>query len=282
MTGNWFQAVALGFAVLLAGSLGSTCARAMGDEPATGGETVTQYLTPAILEMIFPGAEKAGEVGGVPPSAALYKGGRQVGYLFSTWDVTQSKGFSDQPLVLLVGLDLGGRITGARIVHHSEPIAILGLHDDEFQRFAENYKGLDVRTGVDVVIKLSSSVLGQESFSQRAAPGTTNSAKIDAVSRATTSSVLMSDAIVRGARIIGRSRGILPSVGTSAAHLDLDRFAPADWPELEAAGAIAHLRILSRDATDKLGDRSRPPAYARGPEPAPFSPSPGSRLRPHG
>ena len=64
-----------------------------------GGETITQYLTPALLEMIFPGAENVGEVGGVPPSAAVYKGGRQVGYLFSTWDVTQSKGFSDQPLV---------------------------------------------------------------------------------------------------------------------------------------------------------------------------------------
>jgi NosR/NirI family nitrous oxide reductase transcriptional regulator len=254
LTGNWIKAVVLGFAVLLAGSLGGSCARAMGDEPIMGGETITQYLTPALLEMIFPGAENVGEVGGVPPSAAVYKGGRQVGYLFSTWDVTQSKGFSDQPLVLLVGLDLGGRITGAGIVHHSEPIAILGLNDEEFQRFAQNYKGLDVRTGVDVVIKLSSSVLGQESFSQRATPGTTNSAKIDAVSRATTSSVLMSDAIVRGARIIGRSRGILPSVGTSAARLDVDRFAPAEWPELEAAGAIAHLRVLYRDATDKLGE----------------------------
>jgi NosR/NirI family nitrous oxide reductase transcriptional regulator len=219
--------------------------------------------------MIFPGAEKIGEVGGVPRSAAVYKGGRQVGYLFSTWDVTQSKGFSDQPLVIIVGLDLGGRITGARIVHHSEPIAILGLHDEEFQRFAENYKGLDVRTGVDVVIKLSSSVLGQESFSQRAAPGTTDAAKVDAVSRATTSSVLMSDAIVRGARIIARSRGILPPVGTRTARLDVDRFAPADWPELQAAGAIGHLRVLYGDVTDKLGEAGAVKGAGGNPAPAP-------------
>jgi NosR/NirI family nitrous oxide reductase transcriptional regulator len=117
MIGSWLKAVALGCAVFLAGSLGSPTARAMGDEPVTGRDTVTQYLTPAILEMIFPGSEKVGEVGGVPPSAAVYKSGRQVGYLFSTWDVTQSKGFSDRPLILLVGLDLGGRITGARLVH---------------------------------------------------------------------------------------------------------------------------------------------------------------------
>jgi NosR/NirI family nitrous oxide reductase transcriptional regulator len=206
--------------------------------------------------MIFPGSEKIGEIGGVPPSAAVYKSGRQVGYLFSTWDVTQSKGFSDRPLILLVGLDLGGRITGARLVHHSEPMAMLGVPDEEFQRFAENYKGLDVRTGVDVVVKLSSSAslaLGQENFSARGAPGTTDAARIDAISRATTSSLLMSDAIVRGARIIARSRGILPPVRTRAARLDVDRFAPANWPELEATGAIAHLRILYGDVTEKLG-----------------------------
>src|SRR6266436_7767700 len=232
MTGNWIKAVVLGSAVLLAGSLGGTCARAMGDEPGTGGETVTQYLTPAIFEMMFPGAEKVGEVDSVPPSAAVYKDRRQVGYLFSTWDVTQSKGFSNRPLILLVGLDLGGRITGARVVHHTEPIAILGLHDEDFHRFAENYKGLDIRTGVDVVIRLSSSVLGQESFSQRAAPGMTDAAKVDAVSRATTSSVLMSDPIVRGARIVARTRGILPPVKTRGARLDVDQFQPADWPAL--------------------------------------------------
>jgi NosR/NirI family transcriptional regulator, nitrous oxide reductase regulator len=269
MTGSWIKAVVLGSVVLLAGSIGGTCARAMGDEPVTGGETITQYLTPAILEIVFPGAEKVREVSGVPPSAAVYKDGRQVGYLFSTWDATQSKGFSNRPLILLVGLDLGGRITGARVVHHTEPIAILGLNDEDFHRFTENYKGLDVRTGVDVVIKLLSSVLGQESFSQRAAPGTTDAAKVDAVSRATTSSVLISDAIVRGARIIARSRGILPPVGTRTARLDVDRFAPADWPKLEAAGAVDHLRVLNRDVADKLGAAGAAKAAGGNPAAAP-------------
>ena len=236
-------------AVLVLASLAGTDAWALGEKPVAGRETVTQYLTPAILEMIFPAAERVGEVGGAPPAAVVYQGDRQLGYIFSTWDVTQSKGFSDQPLILLVGLDLEGRITGARVVHHTEPIGILGLHDEEFQRFAENYQGLDVRAGVDVVVQLSSSVLGQGSFSQRAAPGTAGSVKIDAVSRATTSSVLISDAIVRGARIVGRSRGILPPVGARTARLDIDRFAPADWPELEAVGAIAHLRLHNRDVS---------------------------------
>src|SRR5260370_19716724 len=127
MAGIWIKAVVLGSAVLLAGSLGSACAQAMGDEPLAAGETVTQYLTPAILEMIFPGAEKVGEDGGVPPAAAVYKGGRQVGYLFSTWDVTQSKGFSNRPFILLFCLHLRGRITCALVLPHTEPFALLRL-----------------------------------------------------------------------------------------------------------------------------------------------------------
>src|ERR1700730_17217332 len=121
--------VGWGILLVLAVSLMSSSAQALGDEP-NAGETLTQYLTPAILEAIFPGADKVGEVSGTPPAAAVLKAGRLLGYLFSSWDVTQSKGFSHRPLVLLVGIDLGGHIMGARLVHHTEPISILGLKDE--------------------------------------------------------------------------------------------------------------------------------------------------------
>src|SRR5262249_35246053 len=40
---------------------------------------------------------------------------------------------------------------------------------------------------------------------------------------------------------------------TRGARLDIDRFAAADWPKLEAAGAIGHLRVRKREVADKLG-----------------------------
>jgi NosR/NirI family transcriptional regulator, nitrous oxide reductase regulator len=250
MPAGAIRAVALSLWLALATVSTSETARALGEEPKPG-ETVTQYLTPAILAMIFPGADKVGAVDGTPPAAPVYKDGRQLGYVFSTWDVTQSKGFSDQPLILLVGIDLGGHIAGVRLVRHTEPIAILGLKDEAFHRFTESYKGHDVNTGIDVVSELSSSVLGSGSFSQRSAPGAAAAVKVDAVSRATTSSVLMSDAIVRGARIVARSRGIIASPQAGTARLDVDRFAPADWPALETAHAIAHLHLTYGEARAK-------------------------------
>ena len=269
MTGKSIKFTVWCLVLAIAAGFSASSALALGDEPRPGGETVTQYLTPAILEAIFPGADKVGEVGGTPPAAPISKGSRQLGYLFSTWDVTQSKGFSNRPLILLVGIDLTGHITAARLVHHTEPIGILGIKDELFHRFVDNYKGHDLNDGVDIVSELSSSVLGPGSFSQRSAPGSSAAVKVDAVSRATTSSVLMSDAIVRGGRIVARSRGILgaPKRGTA---LDIDRFAPADWAQLEATGAVAHLHLdygklrdkLSARAAFKLGDPQAAPSDA--------------------
>jgi NosR/NirI family nitrous oxide reductase transcriptional regulator len=252
--------VLLGVMLLLAPGAGGRNALALGDEPRAG-ETVGQYLTPDLLPLVFPGADKIGDVAGTPPAAPVYGNGRQIGYVFSTWDVTQSKGFSNRPLILLVGIDLTGHIAGVRLVHHTEPIAILGLKDEELHRFTTGYAGHDLNQGVDIVSEMSSSVLGPGSFSQRSAPGATTSAKLDAVSRATTSSVLMSDAIVRGARIVARNRGILAPSRAGTAHLDVDRFAPADWPALEAAGAIAHLHLSYGESRARLGGARALPAH---------------------
>ena len=254
MTGQSTKSTLWRVVVAIAAALGASNAWGLGDEPRPG-ETVTQYLTPEILEALFPGADKVGEVDGTPPAASVSMGGHPLGYLFSTWDVTQSKGFSNRALILLVGVDLTGHVTAVRLVHHTEPIGILGIKDELFHRFVDNYKGHDLHEGVDIVSELSSSVLGPGSFSQRSAPGSSAAVKVDAVSRATTSSVLMSDAIVRGGRIVARGRGILGVPKTSNA-LDIDRFAPADWTQLEAAGAIGHLRIGYSELRDKLSARA--------------------------
>jgi NosR/NirI family transcriptional regulator, nitrous oxide reductase regulator len=245
-----FAAIQWVLSVVASLSLAVSSAHALGVEPK-GGETVTQYLTRPILEAIFPGADRVGEVDGSPPAAAVYRGGQEIGFIFSTWDVTRSTGFSNRPVVLIVGIDLAGHIAAARLVHHTEPIGILGLKDEQLHAFVENYRGHDLKLGVDVVTELSSSVLGVQKFSQRAAPTASPVTQVDAVSRATTSSVLISDAIVRGARVVARSRGLLATPGDKP-RLDVDHFAPATWPELEASGAIGHLRLSYRDVRGRL------------------------------
>jgi NosR/NirI family transcriptional regulator, nitrous oxide reductase regulator len=269
MARQWRKAIVLlALIACLAAAPALPAAAALGEEPRPG-ETVTQYLTPEILSVVFPGADRIGPVEGTPPAAAVYRNGEIAGYIFSTWDVTQSKGFSNRAIVLLVGLDLKGRIVGVRLVHHTEPIAILGLKDDALHAFTQHYIGHDATIGVDIVSELSSSVLGTGGFSQRSFPGAEAAAKVDAVSRATTSSVLMSDAIVRGARVVARSRGILPAVGAGGWRVDVDRVAPSDWPTLSATGAIARLRLTYGEVRAKFAQMGEPRVIIGEPSAAP-------------
>ncbi|PPQ28055.1 4Fe-4S binding protein [Rhodopila globiformis] len=220
---------------------------ARSEEPAVG-KTIGHFLTPAMLQSFFPGADRVGGTEGTPPAAAVYKADRLIGYIFSTWDVTRSRGFADRPLVLLVGLDLTGRITGAKLVQHNEAIGILGLRDEDFRHFPEQFAGFNVNGGTVVVQQPALMSSGRGDASRQQAQ---QQAQVDAIAHATTSSVMMSDAIIRGARIVARSRGIA-GAASSQRRVDIDRFEPADWRRLEASGAIAHLRLAYSDVLGKL------------------------------
>src|SRR6476646_9005922 len=89
-------AIAMGFT--------ATLAWALGDEPRSG-PTVTQYLTPEILQSIFPGADKIGEVEGTPTAVSVSKGGHQVGQPVLDRELTQVKGLSNPSVVPPRGID---------------------------------------------------------------------------------------------------------------------------------------------------------------------------------
>ena len=232
-----FVAVAL----LVCAALAPTLGHAQDDAGATNLE---KYLTADVLELAFPGAERYGAVEGDPPAAPVYRGDELVGYLFETYDLVRSVGFSRKEFNLIVGVGVDGVVRGARLIRHQEPIAILGRTDDDFHAYLTQFPGLDIRKGVSVVIAMSGGILEGEKFAQRTTAGNaTDIVQVDAVSRTTTSSVLFSDAIVRGSRMVARSRGFLRPKAVGGRALELEAFEPATWPAMVADGSIASLSL---------------------------------------
>ena len=98
----------------------------------------------------FPGADRVGAVEGTPPAVAVYRGKEVLGYLFQTNDVERIPAYSGKPVNTLVGIDLAGRITGAKVLEHHEPILLVGIPEQKLTDFIHQYIGKSVTDRVKV------------------------------------------------------------------------------------------------------------------------------------
>jgi transcriptional regulator of nitric oxide reductase len=198
--------------------------------PARGEETLSQFAG-ARLPALFPGAQRVGVADGRPPSAPVYRAGEIAGYVFSTLAVSGSVGYSGKPLDVVVGIDLKGRITGALLRAHQEPILVIGVLERDLAAFVARFRGHDIRDAVKVG--------GRTRKGQRG---------IDAISGATVSSVVIADTILRSARSVARARGIL--AGGGGARLDIDKFEALGWPAMLKRGLVV-TRTLDNGAVEQ-------------------------------
>lgn len=187
----------------------------------------------ALLEQVFPAATRIGAFTGKPEAAAAYRNGKLIGYVFHSRAVIASAGFSGKPLDVLIGIDLRAHVTGAALVEHQEPILVIGVADADLRRYVEQYRGRDLRNPIRVERH-----------------GTADAASVQAVSGATISSVVINDAILRSARVVARSRGLLGAAPT----LDFDRYEAADWNALLSDGSLVDLRIAVGEIGSRLAE----------------------------
>ncbi|HEX6092286.1 MAG TPA: 4Fe-4S binding protein, partial [Dongiaceae bacterium] len=184
-------------------------------------------------QQLFPEASRFGPAEGAPPAVAAYAGEKLLGYIFSTRQAIESVGYSGKPLDILAGLDLEARLTGAILVAHQEPILMIGVSDADLDAFVAEFRGLDIRNPVRI---------------SRHAPG---KGEIAAVSGATISSTVFNDAIIRAARAVAKSRGLLEQTGGTS---QFDAYAPATWLELLADGSLVRLKVTVGEAVAGLAE----------------------------
>src|SRR5437588_8777581 len=95
-----------------------------------------ERLTPEVMAVVHPGAERLGPEEGSPPAIAVYQGDKVVAYVFSTLDIVAATGYSTTPFDVIGGVDLDGRITGAKVVFHNENYIV---HDTVRQRLLDTF-----------------------------------------------------------------------------------------------------------------------------------------------
>jgi len=159
------------------------------------------------------------------PGWSVSKDGRVVGEIGSTWEIAGSVGYSGRPLDVLVALTPDARISGALLVRHNEPVLTLGISDTDIAAYVAGFKGFDL-----------------------AAPAPDTSALPPVISRATVSTGVIRDGILRTARTLAIGRGLISAGG----GVDRLTYTPATWDQLLTMGALAEVRLSMTEAATAL------------------------------
>ena len=198
------------------------------------GASDPSWVKKEVAKEFFPKVTKLGRLEGDPPTVSVFSKGELVGYLFVTKDITSSKGYASLTFDMLVGLRLDGKLAGAKVLDHQEPI--IGMYTPDGQlilpKFTSQYRDLDIRVPTKVNLLR-----------------TEGEGSIDGISSATVSAVLFNGAILRAARIVALSKGLRLN---DKPVVDIVNFEKKNFYDLVSDGSISRLTLKLEDLK-KLG-----------------------------
>ena len=181
-----------------------------------------------LIKEIFPEqtkiSEKVSTKEGAPLIWTIYKNEEILGYAFETNDLARIPAYSGEPVNMLVAIDTKGIYLGAKVLEHHEPIILAGIPESKLHAFVDQYNGL--------------SVIDRLKVGGNQTEGTIH---IDGLSGATVTVMVMNVAIVKAAKQVAQSLGIIslsqePIQPMGTIYSDV--YEKADWTTLTGNGAI--------------------------------------------
>ena len=213
--------------------------------PAQAEPRLGEFLKSIQPTDIFRGADRFGPIEGTPPAAAAYAGDKLLGYIYLNADVVDSTGYSGKPINIVIAVGLDGKIVGAKLVEHHEPIVLIGIPQAKVEHFIGGYVGQDYS--------------GPSALSHNGPP-------VDIVSGATVSMMVIGDSITRSAIAIARSRKLgsaqaeaAPVEPEESEEIDQSKSDIEDWQTLLGDGSVRRLHLSVADinqAFQKTGNQS--------------------------
>lgn len=220
---------------------------------AAQAQRLPDFLGATPIAEIFPGADRIGAPEGKPMTVRAYAGDQALGRIYLTSDVVNTRGYSSKPIDVLVGLADNGRIVGAKLVEHHEPIVLIGIPQSKVDHFIQGYVGLNFL----------------DSPPRHGAPP-----PVDIVSGATVTLMVIGDSITRSAILVARAYGVdkaaaaQPAAAPPVRHVDEARDTVESWQSLLAAGAVRRLRLSPEDVDLAFRQSGRQDAARHGQEAA--------------
>jgi NosR/NirI family nitrous oxide reductase transcriptional regulator len=173
--------------------------------------------------------------------------GERVGWVGLSNELVDVVAYSGHPVVVLVGLDLEGRIAGTRLVHHSEPILLTGIPERELVAFIAYYPGhlaseritvgAAAREGPVARVRRTGVETGDETLTVAA---------VDVISGATVTALAVNRTVLDSARLMGTTVGVVSPPARLEGRFVADGD-PWTWERLEQEGVFGRLTVTERE-----------------------------------
>lgn len=121
--------------------------------PLSWAQPLSEYSPPAgrqLIEKAFPEATELQPMEGNRAIQQVYSGEELIGYAYQSLDFVQTPAYSGKPLNAMVVLDTAGEIRAAKVIHHDEPILLVGIPESKMHEFTDQYTGLKADQRVTV------------------------------------------------------------------------------------------------------------------------------------
>ena len=222
-----FSRLALAFALWASVSL-------WGGEARADSEEYPESLDCALLDCaaVLPGAVAFEAVERQAYARGVDAAGDPIGWVALSTDIVDVPAYSGKPLATLVGLSLEGVITGAEVVHHSEPILLVGIPRSALDDFVHFY------TGQEAIARI---VVGR-------APDE-NAIAVDVISGATVTALAQNQTILETARLMGVALGVIDLAAVRPGRF-VDDPELWDWARMEREGVFGRLTVSEEEMGD--------------------------------
>ena len=205
------------------------------------------FLSEVPAATLVEGADGYGPIRSDLPVAPVLRGEQTVGWAFITSDFVGTTGYSGKPIHVMVAVDLEAKLSGVKLVKHSEPIVLIGIPEAKVAKLVADFVGLDL-------------------VAEAAEGGSAH--ELDIISGATVTIMVIDDSIVRSGIRVARALGLgglAPLSGPSGPRFQLNPDAQAadDWFTLTGDGTLRRMSLDVGQVNAAFAAMDDPRAAAR-------------------
>ena len=205
------------------------------------------FLSEVPAATLVEGADAYGPIRSDLPVAPVLRGGETVGWAFITSDFVGTTGYSGKPIHVMVAVGLDAKLTGVKLVKHSEPIVLIGIPEAKVARLVQDFVGLDL-------------------VAEAEQGGSAHA--LDIISGATVTIMVIDDSIVRSGIRVARALGLgglTPLTGPAGPRFEINPEAAAadDWFTLTGNGTLRRMSLDVAQVNATFAAMEDPRAAAR-------------------